>query len=72
MEIADWWPKLDPETRHWLKHHERDALTDEVLEAIVAAGGAPEGEFTPGVGQEAPDRYDLTQNDWYWIETEAE
>ena len=26
-----------------------------------------EGEFTPGVGQEEPDRYDLSQDDWHWI-----
>ncbi len=63
---ATWWPQLDPEIQHWLQHHLRDALTEEVLDAVVAAGGEPEGEFIPGA-QEAPDRYDLTQEDWAWI-----
>ena len=61
-----WWPKLDDETRHWLQHHVGDALTEEVLDALVAAGAEPEGEFTPG-RQDAPDRYDLTGDDWDWI-----
>ena len=38
----------------------------EVLDAVVAAGGEPQGEFVPGA-QEAPDRYDLTREDWDWI-----
>jgi alpha-D-ribose 1-methylphosphonate 5-triphosphate synthase subunit PhnH len=62
----DWYPKLDPEIQHWLQHHVGDALTEEVLDAVVAAGAEPEGEFTPGK-QEAPDRYDLTGDDWDWI-----
>jgi hypothetical protein len=37
---------------------------------VVAAGGEPEGEFTPGK-QDAPDRYDLTQSDWDWIADQA-
>mgnify|MGYP003393933209 CR=1 FL=1 len=61
-----WWPELDPETQHWLQHHIGDALTEEILDAVVAAGGEPQGEFVPGA-QEAPDRYDLTREDWDWI-----
>ena len=38
---------------------------------MVAAGGEPEGEFTPGVGQVEPDRYDLNQEDWHWIRDNA-
>jgi len=67
---ATWWPKLDPETRHWLQHHVGEALTEEILDAVVAAGGQPQGEFTPGK-QKAPDRYDLTQTDWEWIAQQA-
>lgn len=61
-----WWPELDHETQQWLQHHVGDALTEEILDAVVAAGGEPQGEFVPGA-QEAPDRYDLTREDWDWI-----
>ena len=47
---------------------EAEAAADD---AVIAAGGEPEGEFTPGVGQEEPDRYDLTQDDWHWIRENA-
>ena len=67
MSAASWWNELDADTQHWLKHHHNEALTEEILDAVVAAGGEPEGEFTPGGTQEAPDRYDLTQEDWAWI-----
>ena len=67
MSAASWWPHLDADTQHWLKQHHNEALTEEVLDAVIAAGGEPEGEFTPGVGQEEPDRYDLSQDDWHWI-----
>ncbi len=67
---ATWWPALDPETQHWLQHHIGDALTEEILDAVVAAGGEPEGEFIPGF-QSAPDRYDLSQADWAWISQQA-
>jgi hypothetical protein len=68
--VETWWPKLTPEVQHWLQHHVGDALTEEILEAVVAAGGQPEGEFTPGK-QDAPDRYDLTGDDWDWIAVQA-
>ena len=67
---AVWWPHLDADTQHWLQHHLRDALPEHVLDAVVAAGGEPEGEFTPGK-QDEPDRYDLTQEDWAWIAQQA-
>lgn len=71
MSAASWWPNLDPDTQAWLKHHHNEALTEEILDAVVAAGGEPEGEFIPGTGQLEPDRYDLSQDDWHWIRDNA-
>ncbi len=71
MSAASWWPHLDADTQHWLKHHHNEALTEEVLDAVIAAGGEPEGEFTPGGVQTEPDRYDLSQEDWHWIRDEG-
>lgn len=37
--IDQWWPKLKPATRAWLMDNNGDAMPDEVVTEITAAGG---------------------------------
>lgn len=39
MPIAQWWPKLQQQTRDWLIANNGDAVTASVVAEIVEAGG---------------------------------
>ncbi len=39
MEIEEWWPRLDSETREWLIENNGDIVPAAVLEKIKQAGG---------------------------------
>ncbi|MET0780610.1 MAG: hypothetical protein ABWY26_05760 [Microbacterium sp.] len=67
MEIDQWWPNLDSETREWLMAHNGEAVPAEVLSKIAAAGGA----VTSGarwVGESGPDGFFLSDEAVDWIE----
>ena len=40
MEIIEWWPSLDSDARGWLIAHNGEAVSPEVMNKIVAAGGS--------------------------------
>ena len=70
MEIIDWWPKLDSDTKAWLTAHNGEELPAEVLTMIEEAGGS----VTSGawwIGESGPDGFFLSDEAVDWIEAVA-
>jgi len=70
MDIAGWWPKLDPDARQWLVAHNGEAVSADILTKIVAAGGSLDSN-APWVGEDGPDGLYLSDEAVDWIETTA-
>ncbi|QWS34052.1 hypothetical protein [Curtobacterium aetherium] len=64
VDVKSWWSKLDDSTRAWLLEHTDDQLPDEVLHAVIAAGGT-----VPGTKWEHQNQYDfrLPETTVAWI-----
>lgn len=70
MEIIDWWPRLDAETRRWLIEHNGEAVPREVLNRIVAVTGSAHAS-EPWVGEPSAEGFSLSDGAVDWIETTA-
>ena len=70
MEIDEWWPNLDAQTREWLIAHNGEAVPTEVISKIQAAGG----EVTTSarwMGESDADGFHLSDDAVDWIEATA-
>ena len=70
MEIMEWWPKLDSDTKAWLIAHNGEAVSPDVLGKIAAAGGS----VTPSawrVGESGGEGFFLSDDAVDWIESAA-
>jgi len=70
VEIVEWWPKLDSETREWLGDHNGDAASEDVL-AKIAAAGASVASQASWVGEVGPDGFHISDEAVDWIEATA-
>jgi hypothetical protein len=70
MEIIEWWPKLDSETRAWLIAHNGEAVSPDVLSRIAEAGGSATSDAA-WVGESGPDGFFLSDEAVDWIEAAA-
>ena len=70
METIDWWPEIDPATRDWLTAHNGEALPEDVLSKIIAAGGTLASDAW-WIGEEGADGIYLSDEAVDWIETVA-
>ena len=70
MESIEWWETLDPDAKEWLIDHNGEAVTDDVLAAIRAAGGdVASGAWW--IGEDGPDGFFLSDEAVDWIESAA-
>jgi len=70
MEIIEWWPSLDSDAKGWLIAHNGEAISPEVLNKIVAAGGSVNSSAW-WVGESGPDGFFLSDEAVDWIEAAA-
>lgn len=70
MNSLEWWPKLDVETQAWLIAHNGEAVTQDVLGKITAAGGDPSLN-TWWIGSHEPDDIHLSDEAIDWVEAVA-
>ncbi|MDL5353126.1 hypothetical protein [Microbacterium sp. zg-YB36] len=70
MEIMEWWPKLDPDTKAWLIAHNGEALSPEVMSKIASAGGSMTSNAW-WVGESGSDGFFLSDEAVDWIEAAA-
>ena len=68
METIEWWESLEPGAKEWLIEHNGEAVPDDILAGIVAAGGAVASDAW-WVGEEGPDGFYLSDEAVDWIET---
>lgn len=70
MNLAEWWPRLDEQSRMWLIEHNGEAVSPTVLAAITTAGGilTSDGWW---VGQHGPSGFFLSDAAVDWIEERA-
>jgi hypothetical protein len=67
VSIAEWWPKLRPETRSWLTANNGDAVPASLVDEIAAAGG-PASDDLWWVRDENPDGPVMPDSSVDWIE----
>lgn len=70
MEISGWWPRVPDATQEWLVAHNGEPLPDDVLEAVVRAGGV-RSAASRWVGEDGPDGLLLSDGAVDWIEAVA-
>lgn len=70
MEIMQWWPKLDSDTRAWLIAHNGEAVAPEVLSKIVTAGGYLNSRGW-WIGTSGSDGFYLSDKAVDWVEMRA-
>ncbi|SDD81622.1 hypothetical protein [Auraticoccus monumenti] len=70
MEIAEWWPSIPEATRDWLVAHNGEPLPEDVVEAVVRAGGV-RSTGSRWVGEDGPDGLLLSDDAVDWIEAVA-
>lgn len=68
MSIEQWWPKLEPSTRQWLIDNNGDAVPEDVVDEIIAAGGVTDS-VAWWVGQSGPSGFYFSDEAVDWIET---
>jgi hypothetical protein len=70
MKMLEWWRKVDPEVRAWLIAHNGEALDQNVIAGITAAGG----DVTSNawwIGEDNPTGIYLSDEAIDWIEAAA-
>lgn len=67
MDIAQWWPDLEPSTRTWLIAHNGEPLPEEIVRDIRRAAGADPAEVSIGEDGSAS----LSDDAVDWIEAVA-
>jgi len=70
MNIDEWWSRLDSEAQEWLIVHNGEAVPDEVLSQITAAGGVVASDVR-WVGESGPSGFFLSDEATDWIEATA-
>lgn len=70
MDIAEWWPLLDPAAQDWLIENNGDAVRADVLVQITAVAG-PAEDGASWVGGDGPDGFTLSDEAVDWVEASA-
>ena len=69
MNIFEWWPLVDADTRGWLIEHNGEPLPPHVIADIMAAtGGATDSGWWAGESEDGPHLSDEAVD---WIEAVA-
>lgn len=68
MDIQEWWPKLEPQTREWLPERtQEDTLPPDIFEKIVLASGNVTSEWWVN-SDKGPNGFYLSDAASEWIE----
>ncbi len=70
MDIAEWWPRISEQSRHWLIDHNGEAVTGEIVSEIAAAGGVVTSDSW-WVGEDGPAGFFLSDSAVDWVESVA-
>ena len=69
MNIPEWWPLVDAETRSWLMEHNGEPLPPHVITGIMAVtGGRTDPGWWAGESEDGPQLSDQAVD---WIEAAA-
>ena len=69
MNVHEWWPLVDAETRGWLIQHNGESLPPHVIADIMAVtGGTTDSDWWAGESADSPQLSDESVD---WIETVA-
>ncbi|MEZ5189025.1 MAG: hypothetical protein R2723_10750 [Microbacterium sp.] len=66
MDINEWWPLLDAESKTWLTLSHGDVVPDDILERIVMLGGAVDTD-TWWIQSRSADGFRLSSQAIEWI-----